>query len=91
MYAFGDQALICACKVDRAMRHNALRNCTYSEAVRAGLRPEAEREGLLPPEADGIRATVDSLRRPTDVWLLRARRVGAKLWTSRASPGCAPT
>ena len=75
MDRFGDHALVCACKGDRTVRHNAIRNIAYGEAAVAGLRPEREKSGLLPgrPCEDGLPAE-SSLRRPADVWLPRGQR-----------------
>jgi len=69
---FGDHALVCPCQGDRTVRHNALRNLVYKDAVDAGMRPEREKAGLLParPAEDGIKAGGDQ-RRPADVWLPR--------------------
>jgi hypothetical protein len=70
MDRFGDHALICACKGDRTVRHNELRNRFYADAAEAGMRPEREKAGLLPsrPGEDGIRVDggdrrLDSTRR----------------------------
>ena len=54
------------------IRHNAIRNVCYEEALEAGLRPEREKANLLPgrPAADGLYMT-NSYRRPADVWLPR--------------------
>ena len=69
---FGDHALVCPCKGDRTVRHNSIRNALHEDAVHAGLRPEKEKQGLLPnrPEEDGLRGVTGD-RRPADVWLPR--------------------
>ena len=68
----GDHALVCQCNGDRTIRHNAVRNSFFDDAREAGLRPEREKAGLLPPRPheDGLRANAGS-RRPADVWLPR--------------------
>ena len=70
--SFGDHALVCSCKGDRVVRHNAIRNVFYEEAGQASLRPEREKAGLLPkrPLEDGLGATTGT-RRPADVWFPR--------------------
>ena len=72
---WGDHALVCSCGGDRTIRHNAVRNVVYDEAVGAGTRPEREKAGLLParPGADGLPANLNGAqgRRPADVWLPR--------------------
>ena len=72
MDRFGDHALVCPCKGDRTVRHNAVRNCTFSEAVVAGRNPDREKAGLLPgrPASDGVKGK-EGERRPADVWLPR--------------------
>ena len=69
---FGDHAVVCCCGGDRTIRHNAIRNVFFQDAAQAGLRPERERQGLLPerPQEDALRAS-GSGRRPADVWLPR--------------------
>jgi len=70
---FMDHALVCQCGGDRTLRHNAIRDLVYKEAARAGLRPEKEKQGLLPPRPDAERLRGEpcqSDRRPADVWLL---------------------
>ena len=72
MDKWGDHALVCQCGGDRTVRHNALRNICFEEAVEAGARPEREKYGLLParPSSDGLRAARGSSgRRLVDVWL----------------------
>ena len=56
MDRWGDHALTCSCNGDRTVRHNAIRNVCYEEAVEASLRPEREKAGLLPgrPHEDGL-------------------------------------
>ena len=72
MDRWGDHALTCSCGGDRTIRHNAVRNICYEEALDAGLRPEREKAGLLPgrPVADGM-PVIGNGRRPADVWLPR--------------------
>ena len=71
MDSFGDHALVCMCKGDRTVRHNALPNIVHDVALTAGLRPEKEKAGLLPPrpDCDGIQVTNGTNRRPADVFL----------------------
>lgn len=72
MDRFADHALTCACKGDRTIRHNEIRNRYAVDATDAGLRPEKEKAGLLPcrPMEDGIRIDGGD-RRPADIWLPR--------------------
>ena len=72
MDIWGDHALTCSCGGDRTIRHNAIRNVCYEEALEAGLRPEREKAGLLPgrPATDGLEV-LNGHRRPADVWLPR--------------------
>ena len=74
MDRFGDHALVCPCKGDRTVRHNAIRNVAYTEAVEAGFAAEREKAGLLPgrPTEDGLPG-VEGQRRPADLWLPRSR------------------
>ena len=62
MDSFADHALVCPCKGDRTIRHNCLRDITYSEAKNAALRAEKEKPGLLPPrpKEDGLAASTSS-------------------------------
>lgn len=71
---FGDHALVCCCKGDRNVRHNAIRDVIFQEAVKAGTAAEREKPGLLPsrPAEDGVGQT-ENLRRPADIWLPRAQ------------------
>ena len=48
--AFLDHALVCSCGGDRTLRHNSLRDTTFSEAIDAGMR--AEREKADDPRPD---------------------------------------
>ena len=72
MDRWGDHALVCPCQGDRTVRHNAVRNVCFEEALAAGARPHREKAGLLPgrPTSDGVPAA-QSARRPADVWLPR--------------------
>ena len=69
---FADHALVCQCKGDRTLRHNAVRDVFFSCAREGSLRPEKEKAGLLPPRPreDGLGAN-SGTRRPADVWLPR--------------------
>ena len=73
MDTFGDHALTCVCKGDRTVRHNAIRDIVYEEAIGAGVAAEREKAGLLParPVEDGVGFT-DCHRRPADAWLPRS-------------------
>ena len=78
---WGDHTLVCACAGDRTIRHNAVRDVVFEEAVGGGLRPEREKAGLLPerPVTDGFRAdakTSTGGRRPADIWLPRGTTGG---------------
>ena len=50
---FGDHCLTCACGGDRTKRHNFLRNEVFFFSNSAGLNPELECPGLLPPRPLG--------------------------------------
>ncbi len=73
MDIWGDHALVCPCKGDRTLRHNALRNLAYLIASIAGLRPEKEKPGLLPPRPNSEQLRGEDAgagrRRPADVWI----------------------
>ena len=85
MDSFGDHALTCPCHGDRTVRHRSARDGSFECAARAGMRPEREKQGLLParPGEDGIgqgdsaeEGSV-SLRqrwRPADVYVPQALR-----------------
>ena len=67
-------ALVCACGGDRVKRHNRLRSPLASRAKAAGLNPEVEKPGLLPPRLDAHGGLEDGVRRgdgrrPADVWV----------------------
>ena len=70
--SFCDHALVCCCKGDRTVRHNAIRDVVHEEAVRAGTAAVKEKAGLLParPAEDGI-GQAECHRRPADIWLPR--------------------
>ena len=72
MDRWGDHALTCSCNGDRTVRHNAIRNVCYEEAVEASLRPEREKAHLFPqrPISNGLPSS-NGGRRPDDVWLPR--------------------
>ena len=77
---FGDHCLVCPNGGDRTKRHNHLRNRVHFFANSAGLNPELERPGLLPPRPfmgaspeNGIMPRDPSARRPADVYLPRWR------------------
>ena len=46
---YGDHARVCPCGGDRTKRHNRLRTVVATWAEAAGLHPEIEKPGLLPP------------------------------------------
>ena len=79
MDPFGDHALVCPCRGDRTKRHNLLRNLTFFALGAAGLNPDLERPGLLPPrmELEGPHEhdqfAGSGLRRPADVFVPRWR------------------
>ena len=71
---FGDHSRCCPCGGDRAKRHNRLRSLLAARAQAAGLSPEVEKPGLLPPRPDQSGAPEDGSRagggrRPADVWV----------------------
>ena len=69
---FGDHALVCMCKGDRTLRHNALRDAACKFAKMGALHPVMEKPGLLPPrpETERIKENVSSRgRRPADIWM----------------------
>ena len=71
---FGDHARCCPCGGDRTKRHNRLRSVLASRAQAAGLHPEVEKPGLLPPRLDEGGGSEDGVRsgggrRPADVWV----------------------
>jgi len=77
---YGDHCLVCPNGGDRTKRHNHLRNRVHFFANSAGLNPELERPGLLPPRPfmgaspeNGIMPRDPSARRPADVYLPRWR------------------
>ena len=71
---FGDHARACPCGGDRVKRHNRLRTVVATRAASAGLSPEVEKLGLLPPRPAELGACETgscqpSGRRPADVYL----------------------
>ena len=71
---WADHALVCSCKVDRTIRHNAIRDSAFRFAKAAGLNPVREKPGLLPPRPDqeSIQEPRHANgRRPADIWLPR--------------------
>ena len=74
MDSFGDHALVCSCKGDRTVRHNAIRDIVHQEGLLAGTAAVKEKAGLLParPAEDGV-GHVDGHRRPADVWFPRVQ------------------
>ena len=69
-----DHALVCSCGGDRTVRHNAIRNVTYSGCREAGINAELEKAGLLPPRPNGEELTSTNRsdvrgRRPADIWI----------------------
>jgi hypothetical protein len=78
MDRWGDHATVCMCGGDRTIRHNAVRDVCFDEAVGGSLRPEREKAGLLPmrPETDDLPVSgpVSRGRRPADVWLPRGSK-----------------
>ena len=55
----GDHSLSCGIGGERIARHNNVRDCLFQAAQQAGLAPQREVPGLLPPSED----------RPADVFL----------------------
>ena len=71
---FSDHSLVCSCKGDRTLRHNALRDCAFRFVRASGLNPIKEKPGLLLPRPDSeeIRERrQNSGRRPADIWIPR--------------------
>ena len=60
MDSYGDHALTCPCNGERTVRHNAVRNVVYTEALQGNMSPEREKAGLLP-----ARPPQDALERPS--------------------------
>ena len=85
MDSYGDHALTCPCCGDRTVRHNRARDGFHEDAASAGMRPEREKQGLLPgrPVEDGVsqggscdeeQARARQRRRPADVYVPSALR-----------------
>ena len=71
---FGDHAHSCPCGGDRTKRHNRLRTVLAARAQAAGLHPEVEKPGLLPPRSEQDGLSEDGVRhgngrRPADVYV----------------------
>ena len=79
MDRWGDHALVCSCNGDRTLRHNAVRDAIFCEAIDAGVDAEREKAGLLPPKPDEEAAR--NLRRPADVYLPVGMVVSLPRWT----------
>ena len=95
----GDHALVCPCGGDRTRRHNLLRNLVFHVARSAGLQPELERPGLLPPRPlcsgapeDGSKDTSQesSSRRPADIYIPRWRLGPSCAWDFAVTSGLRP-
>jgi hypothetical protein len=98
MDRFGDHALSCCGGGDRTRRHNLIRNAVYHSAAAAGLLPELEKPGLLPPRPlqgsareDGSRPTDaddrPEARRPADVYIPRWRSGPPAAWDFAVTSG----
>eukprot|EP00666_Eupelagonemidae_sp_cell4sb_P015042 gene15042-8696_t len=72
----GAHALACMSSGSATLRHHALRDLLWFKCRTAGLRPEVEKEGLLP----------HTLYRPADVWLPRWPGGGIALDLAVVSP-----
>jgi hypothetical protein len=85
---FGDHALVCACKGDRTVRHNKIRNLVFEEALRGGMVVEKEKAGLLPgrPSDDGLR-TEGEARRPADIWWKDGKKGRSEAWDFAVTSG----
>ena len=71
---YGDHSRACPCGGDRTKRHNRLRTIVATWASAAGLHPELEKPGLLPPRLEHGGASEDGVRqgpgrRPADVYV----------------------
>ncbi len=86
-----DHALVCSCGGDRTLRHNALRNLVNYIAAMAGLRPEKEKAGLLPPRPDGEKLRGEQAnsggRRPADIWIPQWHAGGPAAWDFAVTSG----
>jgi len=93
MDSYGDHALVCACHGDRTVRHNALRNVVYTEALQGGLSPEKEKVGLLPgrPHEDGVQcqggAEAEGDEQSAEQTPTRGRRRPADVYLPRGPGG----
>jgi len=96
--SFGDHALVCSCGGDRTRRHNLLRNVVFHASDAANLRPELEKEGLLPQRPldggaheDGSPCTDHNSqpqhRRPADVFIPRWRSGPPAAWDFAVTSG----
>ena len=57
---------------DRTLRHNAIGDAFFADTQKARLRPEREKQGLLPPRPDDEVVRGEDLRGgrwPADVWI----------------------
>ena len=91
---FGDHVLGCPCGGDRTKRRNRLRSVLAARAQAAGLRPEVEKPGLLPPRSDqdGLPEDGDRDRnsqRPADDIFLIGECMARPLSTWPSPQGCA--
>ena len=68
-------ARVCSCGGDCMKRHHRLRSIVAARAHAAGLHPEIEKAGLIPPRPDDSGGPEDGARqagggrRPADVWV----------------------
>jgi hypothetical protein len=87
MDIYGDHALVCACKGDRTVRHNKVRNIVWEETQKAGMETVKEKANLLParPGDDGIRA--EGARRPADIWWKGGDRGRGEAWDFAVTSG----
>ena len=88
MDSYGDHALVCACKGDRTVRHNRMRNMVFEEAIRGAMAVEKEKANLLPgrPTDDGLR-TEGEARRPADIWWKDGKGGKSEAWDFAATSG----
>ena len=82
--------MVCPCNGDRTIRHNALRNLICTIAALAGLMPEKEKAGVLPPrpDAETLRGEdVTNGRRPADIWIPQWQSGGPAAWDFAVTSG----
>ena len=90
MDSYEDHALVCACRGDRTVRHNRLRDVVYEDAAHGSMQPEREKMGLLPgrPRDDGVPDSPGAAHDDGDVATsARCRRRPADIFVPQAIGG----